>query len=62
MVDVPKERRRAWSKKDRDRMEEYERQWLNRPTIAEIREQHRDERSKTIQAGKVMKKRKGPIG
>jgi hypothetical protein len=56
-----KERREAWSKRDRERIAEYEREWLTRPTITEIREQHRDERSKTIRAGKVVKRRKRNI-
>jgi hypothetical protein len=61
MGDAPKERRRTWSKRDSDRIAEYERQWLNRPTITEIREQHRDERSKIIQGGKVVRQRKRKI-
>jgi len=61
MADGGRERRRKWSKKDRDRIAEYERQWLNHPTIREIREQHQDECSQTIQAGKVLKKRKHQI-
>jgi hypothetical protein len=39
-------------------MAEYERQWLDRPTIREIREQHHDERSHTIQAGTVVERDK----
>jgi hypothetical protein len=58
MADVPTERRRTWSKKDRERIAEYERQWLTRPTITELREQYRDECAQIIQAGKVVKKGK----
>jgi hypothetical protein len=61
MADLVRERRRTWSKKDRERIAEYERQWLDHPTIREIREQHQDECSQTIQAGKVVRKRKRRI-
>jgi hypothetical protein len=47
MAEAPKEeRRRTWSKKDRERLQEYERQWQRRPE--EIREEDHDRRSKTI--------------
>ena len=49
MAQVPKERRHSWTPKDRQRLEKYERDWTRPLRPEDIREQHRDERSKTIQ-------------
>jgi hypothetical protein len=49
MAEVPKERRHSWTPKDRQRLENYERDWTGPLRPEDIREQHHDERSKTIQ-------------
>jgi hypothetical protein len=60
MADPQDERRHGWTPKDRERMSDYERDW-NRPLRPEeIREQHHDERSRTVESDAAAPKPKRP--
>jgi len=48
MADSPKEGRHEWTAKDLERLLDYERDWTRPLRPEEIREQHHDERSRTI--------------
>jgi hypothetical protein len=57
MARLPEERRQRWTQRDRESVANYQRQWVNRPTIEEIREQHHDECSRIIRADKPSRRR-----
>jgi hypothetical protein len=42
------ERRRVWTEADRQRIQEYAREWMNRDPVERIREEHHDRCSRTI--------------
>ena len=49
MAQSPKERRHGWTPEARERLSDYEREWTRPPRPEEIREQHHDEHSRTIE-------------
>ena len=57
MADVARARRRRWSHEDPERIV-YERVWADRPTVTQIREQHQDEHSRIIRAGRTVRRTK----
>jgi hypothetical protein len=48
MAEFPIERRRSWSRTDRERIQQHEADWIRRPTVEEIRDQHHDECSQIV--------------